>query len=235
MARHGKKYRAAAQGISREERFTLDQGIEKVRELAQAGFDESVDIAARLNVNPKHADQMVRGACVLPAGTGKDVRVLVFAKGDKEKEANEAGADFVGADDLAKKIQGGWYDFDKVIASPDMMAVVGRLGKLLGPRGLMPNPKVGTVTQNVGQAVREAKAGKVEFRVDKTGIIHSTVGRKSFEPKDLRANIVTLLETLMKLKPATVKGAYFKSITLSSTMGPGIRLDTAEIDAMLRA
>jgi len=230
----GKKHKAASDGASKELRLSVDEAIAKVQEVAFAAFDESVDIAARLNVNPKHADQMVRGACVLPAGTGKEVRVLVFAKGDKEKEAAEAGADHVGADDLAKKIQGGWFDFDKVIASPDMMAVVGKLGKLLGPRGLMPNPKVGTVTQDVAQAVKEAKAGKVEFRVDKTGIIHSTVGRKSFEAGALRNNIMSLLETLVKLKPATVKGAYFKSITLSSTMGPGFRVDTTEVDGLMR-
>lgn len=230
----GKKFRAAAESVSKETKHPLDEGIAKVQELAYAGFDESVDIAARLNVNPKHADQMVRGACVLPSGTGKEVKVLVFAKGDKEKEATEAGADYVGADDLATKIKGGWFDFDKVIASPDMMGVVGKLGKLLGPRGLMPNPKVGTVTQDIAQAVKESKGGKVEFRVDKTGIIHSTVGRKSFEPKALRENLVAILQTLVKLKPATVKGAYFKSITLSSTMGPGIRLDTNEIDALLK-
>lgn len=230
----GKKLKAASEGVSKDLRLTVDEAIAKVQEVAYAGFDESIDLAARLNVNPKHADQMVRGACVLPAGTGKEVRVLVFAKGDKEKEANDAGADFVGADDLAKKIQGGWFDFDKVIASPDMMSVVGKLGKTLGPRGLMPNPKVGTVTQDVAQAVKEAKAGKVEFRVDKTGIIHSTVGRKSFEAGALRTNLLALLETLVKLKPATVKGAYFKSITLSSTMGPGFRLDPAEIDGLMR-
>jgi len=185
-------------------------------------------------VNPKHADQMVRGACVLPAGTGKVTRVLVFAKGDKEKEAREAGADYVGAEDLAEKIKEGWFEFDKAIATPDMMGLVGKLGKLLGTRGLMPNPKVGTVTMEVGRAVREAKAGKVEFRVDKNGIIHTTLGRKSFEAGKIRENFLALMETLIKLKPSTVKGTYVKSITLSTTMGPGIRVDPADVDAALK-
>jgi len=235
MPKHGKKFLAALKTVDREKKISLDDAIKLVPTTGPAKFDESVDIAVRLGVNPKHADQMVRGACVLPAGTGKETRVLVFAKGEKEKEARDAGADFVGAEDLAEKIKGGWFEFDKAIATPDMMGLVGKLGKLLGTRGLMPNPKVGTVTMNVGQAVRESKAGKVEFRVEKNGIIHTTVGRKSFEPKSIRDNVMAVIETLVKLKPATVKGSYIKSVAISTTMGPGIRIDPTDVDAMLRA
>ncbi|HOU52597.1 MAG TPA: 50S ribosomal protein L1 [Myxococcota bacterium] len=234
MGTVGKKYKAALSQVDRERRYPVDEACALVGKTGYASFDESVDIAVRLNVNPKHADQMVRGACVLPAGTGKVTRVLVFAKGDKEKEAREAGADYVGAEDLAEKIKEGWFEFDKAIATPDMMGLVGKLGKLLGTRGLMPNPKVGTVTMEVGRAVREAKAGKVEFRVDKNGIIHTTLGRKSFEAGKIRENFLALMETLIKLKPSTVKGTYVKSITLSTTMGPGIRVDPADVDAALK-
>jgi large subunit ribosomal protein L1 len=234
MGKTGKKFVAADKKIDRTKKASVDQACALIPETGFAKFDESVDIAVRLNVNPKHADQMVRGACVLPRGTGKVTRVLVFAKGDKEKEAQEAGADFVGAEDLAERIKGGWFDFDKAIATPDMMGLVGKLGKLLGTRGLMPNPKVGTVTMDVSRAVREAKAGKVEFRVEKAGIVHSTVGKKSFAPPALKENVMALLETLVKLRPATVKGTYIKSIALSTTMGPGIRIDPVEVESMLR-
>ncbi|MBP7126474.1 50S ribosomal protein L1 [Myxococcota bacterium] len=234
MGTVGKKYKAALSQVDRERRYPVDEACALVGKTGYASFDESVDVAVRLNVNPKHADQMVRGACVLPAGTGKVTRVLVFAKGDKDKEARDAGADYVGAEDLAEKIKEGWFEFDKAIATPDMMGLVGKLGKLLGTRGLMPNPKVGTVTMDVGRAVREAKAGKVEFRVDKNGIIHTTLGRKSFDAGKVRENFLALMETLIKLKPSTVKGTYVKSITLSTTMGPGIRVDPADVEAALK-
>jgi len=234
MGTTGKKYKAALSQVDRERRYSVDEACALVGKTGYAAFDEAVDVAVRLNVNPKHADQMVRGACVLPAGTGKTTRVLVFAKGDKDKEARDAGADYVGAEDLAEKIKEGWFEFDKAIATPDMMGLVGKLGKLLGTRGLMPNPKVGTVTMDVGRAVREAKAGKVEFRVDKNGIIHATLGRRSFEPAKVRENFLALMDTLLKLKPSTVKGTYVKSIALSTTMGPGIRVDPADVEATLK-
>jgi large subunit ribosomal protein L1 len=201
--------------------------------LAFANFDESVDVAVRLGVDPKHADQMVRGAVVLPHGTGKTNRVLVFAKGEKVSEAEAAGADFVGGDDLVAKINEGWLDFDTVIATPDMMGQVGRLGRVLGPRGLMPNPKVGTVTFDVSKAVSEAKAGKVEFRVEKAGIVHAQVGKKSFGEPELAGNVQSLVGALVKAKPPAAKGTYLRSITLSSTMGPGIKIDpgTIEVEA----
>jgi large subunit ribosomal protein L1 len=195
-----------------------------------AKFDESVDIALNLGVDPKHADQMVRGAIVLPHGTGRSVRVLVFAKGDKEKEAKDAGADYVGGEELAKKIQEeGWLDFERVVAAPDMMSVVGRLGKVLGPRGLMPNPKLGTVTPDVGRAVSESKAGKVEYRVDKNGIIHVSIGRKSFEAAQLTENAAAIIDAVLKAKPAVAKGTYLKKIAISTTMGPGIRVDPSSV------
>lgn len=234
MPNHGKKYEAAATQVDRLAKLPLLDALSLATKTGYAKFDESVDIAIRLGVNPKYADQMVRGACVLPKGLGKVCRVLVFAKGDKEKEAQEAGADFVGADDLAERIKGGWFEFDKAIATPDMMGVVGKLGKLLGTRGLMPNPKVGTVTMDVGRAVRESKAGKAEFRVEKNGIIHASIGRRSFATEDLRENAMALIETLIKLKPSTVKGTYIKSITVSTTMGPGVRVDPADIDALMK-
>lgn len=225
----GNRRRAAAQKLDANRRYTLDEACALLKEVSFAKFDESVDVAIRLGVNPKHADQMVRGAVVLPNGTGKVNRVLVFAKGDKAAEANEAGADFVGADDLVAKITEGWLDFDTVIATPDMMGQVGRLGRVLGPRGLMPNPKVGTVTFEVSKAVREAKAGKVEFRVEKAGIVHALVGKRSFAPDKLVENIVALLNTLVKLKPSSAKGTYLRSITVSSTMGPGLRVDPTTV------
>jgi large subunit ribosomal protein L1 len=227
-----KKYRAAAEAIDRSKLYGLEDAMELVHSSEARGFDETVDIAIHLGVDPKHADQMVRGAIVLPHGLGKTNRVLVFAKGEKEKEAQEAGADYVGGDDLAQKIQKeGWLEFDRVIATPDMMSVVGRLGKVLGPRGIMPNPKLGTVTMDVGTAVREQKAGKVEYRVDKSGIVHVTVGKKSFEPDKLVENAAALIEVIIKAKPATAKGIYLKKIALTTTMGPGIRIDPSKVGA----
>jgi large subunit ribosomal protein L1 len=226
MARHGKKFRTAVEKIDRGEPQPLGEALAKVKELAYAKFDESVEIALRLGVDPKHADQMVRGTIVLPHGTGKAARVAVFASGEKIKEAQEAGADVVGGDELAARIEGGFLDFDAVVATPDMMRVVGRLGRVLGPRGLMPNPKTGTVTFEVARAVEEIKAGKVEFRVDKTGIIHAPVGKVSFEVGQLEANAQALISAVLKAKPAASKGKYVKTATVSSTMGPGIPIDT---------
>lgn len=229
MAKETKKRQVALTKYERQKRYTLDEAMEVVRQAASAKFDESVDVAVRLGVNPKHADQMVRGALVLPHGTGKTVRVLVFAKGEKEKEALANGADLAGSDELVQKVQEGFLDFDRVIATPDMMGAVGKLGRVLGPRGLMPNPKVGTVTFDVASAVREAKAGKVEYRVDKAGVVHCRLGRVSFETKALQENAFALIRELMHKKPATAKGIYMKSITISSTMGPGVRIDTASV------
>ncbi len=229
MARKSKKHRAALSQYDRQKRYTLDEAIGIVKSSAYAKFDESVDMAVRLGVNPKHADQMVRGALVLPHGTGKKVRVLVFAKGEKEKEAREAGADLAGADELVQKVQEGMLDFDRVIATPDMMGAVGKLGRILGPRGLMPNPKVGTVTFDVTAAVRETKAGKVEYRVDKAGVVHCRVGRISFEAAALLDNAQALVRELVHKKPATAKGTYLKSVCVSSTMGPGVRVDAASL------
>ncbi len=227
----GKKRKKILELVDRDTRYALADACGLVKEASFADFDESVDVAVRLGVNPKHADQMVRGAVVLPNGTGKVNRVLVFAKGEKMNEAQEAGADFVGADDLVAKITEGWLDFDTVVATPDMMGQVGRLGRVLGPRGLMPNPKVGTVTFDVSKAVRDAKAGKVEFRVEKAGIVHGPVGRKSFEAGKLAENVRALVGALVKAKPASAKGTYLRSITLSTTMGAGVRVDPATIEA----
>lgn len=229
MARIPKKQKEALAKFDRQKRYALEEAVGIVKKAAFAKFDESVDVAVRLGVNPKHADQMVRGALVLPHGTGKKVRVLVFAKGEKEREALEAGADLAGADELVAKVQEGMLDFDRVIATPDMMGAVGKLGRILGPRGLMPNPKVGTVTFDVGSAVREAKAGKVEYRVDKAGVVHCRVGRISFAENALNENATALVRELMHKKPATAKGVYVKSITVSSTMGPGVRVDTGSV------
>jgi large subunit ribosomal protein L1 len=231
MAKIAKKRKDALGKVVREQRYTVEDAVACVKAAAYAKFDESVDVAVRLGVNPKHADQMVRGAIVLPHGTGKSVRVLVFARGEKEKEALEAGADVAGADELAQRVQDGFLDFDRVIATPDMMGTVGKLGRILGPRGLMPNPKVGTVTVNVGAAVREAKAGKVEYRVDKAGVVHCRVGRISFDQQKLAQNAHALIQELIHKKPSTAKGIYLKSITLSSTMGPGVRVDTGSVTA----
>jgi large subunit ribosomal protein L1 len=237
MPQTGKKFRAAAALVDRNKRYTIAEGFQTLKKAIDARgtkFDQTVDVAINLGVDPKHADQMVRGAVVLPHGTGATVRVAVFAKGEKATEAEGAGADVVGADDLAKRIEGGFLDFDTVIATPDMMGVVGRLGKVLGPRGLMPNPKVGTVTMDVAKAVREAKGGKVEFRAEKAGIVHVKVGKASFTPEKLQDNFNTLVDLVMKLKPATAKGVYLKGIAVSTTMGPGIKLDTTEILARHR-
>lgn len=229
MAKRGKKYLAAMQKLDRSKRYPVVDGFSLVRELGSARYDETVEVAINLGVNPKHADQMVRGACVLPNGTGKTMRVLVFAKGEKEAEATAAGADFVGSDDLVEKIQGGWFDFDVAIATPNMMVQVGKIGRLLGPRGLMPNPKVGTVTFDVAAAVQAAKGGKITFRTDKSGVIHAGIGKRSFEPAALEENFRMLAETLSKLKPSTAKGTYFKGVTLSLTHSPGVRLDSNEV------
>jgi len=217
------------------QRYSLEEAVELAVSTARTKFDETADVAINLGVNPKHADQMIRGSVVLPNGLGKSVRVLVFAKGDKEREALDAGADLAGSDDLVEKIKGGWMEFDKVVATPDMMGSVGKLGKILGPRGLMPNPKVGTVTFDVKNAVEELKAGKVEFRVEKAGIIHSPVGKVSFGANKLIENILALVESIMKLKPASSKGTYLKAISLSTTMGPGVKIDPLDIRNTLKA
>jgi large subunit ribosomal protein L1 len=225
-----KRYKAAAAQIERDKLYSLNEAIELIGELPRAKFDETVDMAINLGVDPKHADQMVRGAIVLPSGTGKETRIVVFAKGDKEKEAIEAGADHVGGEEIAARIQKeGWLEFDRVIATPDMMSVVGRLGKVLGPRGLMPNPKLGTVTMDVGAAVRENKSGKVEYRVEKNGIIHVAIGKRSFDSEKLLANAQALIDAVTKAKPATSKGIYMKKIAISTTMGPGVLVDPAAV------
>jgi large subunit ribosomal protein L1 len=237
MAQPGKKFRASAQKVDRNKRYSIEEGFKLLKETVEARgtkFDQSVDVAINLGVDPKHADQMVRGAVVLPNGIGKTVRVAVFAKGDKQRDAEAAGADVVGAEDLAKRIEEGFMDFDTVIATPDMMGVVGRLGKVLGPRGLMPNPKVGTVTPDVTKAIKDAKGGKVEFRAEKAGVVHAPVGKASFEAAKLQENFNALMELVMKLKPSAAKGIYLRGIALSSTMGPGIKLDTQELLARYR-
>jgi len=234
MPKHGKKYDKVRSEVDRATKYTLDAAAQFVPKMAVAKFDESVELAARLGVNPRHADQMVRGAVVLPHGTGKTVRVLVFAKGDKAAEATEAGADFVGAEDVVERIQKeNWLDFDKTVATPDMMAMVGRLGRILGVRGLMPNPKVGTVTFDVARAVQELKAGRVDFRVDKAGIVHAAIGKVSFGSEKIKENALAFLEDLLKRKPQSAKGTYFKSITLSTTMGPGVKIDPVDVLATL--
>ncbi len=234
MAKHGKKFTAAAAQVE-DRGYTIEEAIPLVQKLKYAKFDETVELALRLGVDPKHADQMVRGTVVLPHGLGKSKRVLAIAGAEKQKEATDAGADFVGGDEIVEKILGGWTDFDAVVATPDMMRAVGRLGKVLGPRGLMPNPKTGTVTPNVAQAIKEIKAGKVEFRVDKTGIVHAPVGKVAFETGNLIANAHALVDAVVKAKPSAAKGKYLKSVTLSSTMGPGVVIDTAHIDERQKA
>ncbi len=229
-----KKYRQASERVDRSRAYPLREGLELLLEIKHAGFDETVDVAMNLGVDPRHADQNVRGAVVLPHGTGKDLRVIVFAKGDKEREAREAGADEVGAEELAKRIQGGWLEFDRVIAAPDMMSIVGRLGRVLGPRGLMPNPKVGTVTFDVAAAVREQKAGKIEFRVEKSGILHAPLGKASFQLDQLAENLLAVTEAVLRAKPVVAKGSYLKRVSISTTMGPSIRLDTADLQASLQ-
>ena len=234
MPKHGKKYRAVPEKIDKSKKYPLDEALGLVKAAGYAKFNESIDLAARLGVNPKHADQMVRGACLLPAGTGKEVRVLVLTKGEKVTAAKEAGADYAGLEEYVEKIKSGWFEFDKVIASPDVMGVVGRLGKILGPRGLMPSPKVGTVTQDVVSAVKEAKAGKISFKTERTGIVHVSIGRKSFTEEQLRQNLLAVVETLIRLRPAAAKGQYIRSLTLSPTMGPGVHLDPVEVQNLLK-
>jgi large subunit ribosomal protein L1 len=230
MPKRGKKYQDSIKSIDRLKLYDMQEAVEAMLSTAKANFDETVEVHLRLGVDSRHADQQVRGAVVLPHGTGKTVRVLVFAKGDKAKEAQEAGADFVGEAELAEKIQKeNWFDFDVVIATPDMMGVVGKLGRVLGPKGLMPNPKSGTVTFDVGKAIKEIKAGKVEYRLDKTNIIHVPVGKKSFGAEKLIDNLKVILEAVIKAKPAAAKGKYLKSVTIASTMGPGIKLNTTKL------
>lgn len=229
MGKVGKKYRDAAKLVDKPA-YTLSEAMPLLKKAAFAKFNETVELAMRLGVDPKHADQMVRGTVVLPHGLGKSKRVIVIASGEKVREAREAGADEVGGDDLVQKIQGGWMEFDAVIATPDIMKSVGKLGKVLGPRGLMPNPKTGTVTVDVARAVKEVKAGKVEFRVDKTGIIHCPLGKVSFEAEKLAENAHALISSIIKAKPASAKGRYVRSIVVSSTMGPGIAIDLASVE-----
>jgi large subunit ribosomal protein L1 len=228
--KHGKKYREAFATIDRNLSYSVDQAIDLVKKGARAKFDETVDLAVRLGVDPRHAEQQVRGAVVLPHGTGKSVRVLVFARGDREKEAQTAGADHVGAEDYVEKIQGGWMDVDVIIATPDLMGMVGKLGRILGPRGLMPNPKLGTVTEDIARAVREAKAGKIEYRVDKAGNVHVPVGKVSFAPQHLTENVSTVLQELLRARPSAAKGRYMLSAYVSSTMGPSVKLDTSGLN-----
>jgi large subunit ribosomal protein L1 len=228
----GKSFRAALEKVDRTRRYPLEEGVRLAKATARAKFDETVEMAVRLGVDPRQADQNVRGTVNLPHGMGKTVRVLAFAKGEKEKEAQEAGADHVGGDDLIKKISEGWLEFDKAVATPDMMGVVGRIGKILGPRGLMPNPKTGTVTTEIGKAIKEIKAGKLEFRVDKAGIVHVPVGKASFNPDQLIDNARAVLSSIVRAKPASAKGNYVRGVTFSTTMGPGIKIDLSQVRAM---
>ncbi len=234
MRRRGRKYTAARAGIAVDRTYTIEDAIPLVQQVKFAKFDETVELSMRLGVDPKHADQMVRGTVVLPHGLGKSKRVAAIAAGEKQKEAEEAGAEVVGGEELVEKIQGGFMDFDAVVATPDMMRAVGKLGKVLGPRGLMPNPKTGTVSTDIGKAIREIKAGKVEFRVDKTGIIHAPVGKMSFSADRLVANAHALVESVVRAKPSAAKGKYLRSVTVSSTMGPGVRIDTSGIDVAVK-
>ena len=234
MPKRGKKYIEVNKKVDRLKKYTFKEAIELAIDSSYVKFDASVDISVRLGVDPRHADQMVRGTVSLPHGIGKSTRVVVFAKGEKEKEATEAGADFVGAEDLSEKIQNGWLEFDKAVATPDMMGIAGKLGRILGPRGMMPNAKLGTVTFDVAKAVTELKAGKIEFKVDKTGIIHTSIGRVSFGTDKLVQNTTFFLDTILRLKPPSSKGTYLKSITISTSMGPGIKLDTTNIRDLLR-
>jgi large subunit ribosomal protein L1 len=227
MPKRGKKYLESKKGVDSQKRYEFAEAVESAIKSSFAKFDETIDMAVRLGVDPRHADQMVRGPVILPNGLGKEVKVLVFAKGEKESEAKEAGADFVGSDDLVEKIQGGWFGFDKAIATPDMMGSVGKIGKLLGPRGLMPNAKTGTVTFDVAKAVQELKAGKIDFRVEKAGIVHAPMGKVSFGVEKIIQNVTAFLETIMRLKPSSSKGTYLKAIAISTTMGPGFKIDTA--------
>lgn len=234
MKTHGKRYVSVAEKIEPGKKFSFEEGTKKIKEVGSAKFDETLEIAVRLGVNPAHADQMVRGTVVLPSGTGKTVRVLVVAQGEKLAEATAAGADFVGSEDMIEKMNKGWLDFDVIVATPDMMGALGKLGKVLGPRGLMPNPKSGTVTFDVASAIKQIREGKINFRVDKGGVVHAILGKVSFEHVDIMANTKSLLEALVKLKPSSAKGRYIKGIALSTTMGPAVRLDEVEISNMLR-
>lgn len=230
LAKKGKKYQDAVKLVDREQQYNAEEAIETVKKTSIGNFDETVEVAARLGVDPRKNDQQIRGAVVLPNGTGKTQRVLVFAKGEKAKEAEAAGADYVGEADLVNKVQQGWFDFDVVVATPDMMAQVGKLGKTLGPKGLMPNPKTGTVTMDVTKAVEEIKAGKVEYRVDKSGNIHAPIGKVSFDTDKLVENFNTLIDTLVKAKPAAAKGTYMKNVSVASTMGPGVKISTSTLN-----
>jgi large subunit ribosomal protein L1 len=234
MAKRGKRYIEAKKKISNQPASGFEDAVKTALESSFAKFDETVDVAVRLGVDPRHADQMVRGSVVLPNGTGKQVKILVFAKGEKEKEALDAGADFVGNDDLVEKIKEGWFGFDKVIATPDMMGAVGKIGKLLGPRGLMPNAKTGTVTFDITKAINDLKAGKIDFRVEKAGIVHAPMGKVSFGVEKIAQNIAVFLETILRLKPASSKGTYLKGIALSTTMGPGVKIDAAQVKDMIK-
>jgi len=234
MPKRGKKYSESRKKINTEQKHGVTEAVEMALGASYAKFDETVDLAVRLGVDPRHADQMVRGTVVLPNGLGKEVKVLVFAKGEKEKEASDAGADFVGNDDLIEKIKEGWFGFDKAIATPDMMGTVGKIGKLLGPRGLMPNAKIGTVTFEVAKAVEELKAGKIDFRVEKAGIIHAPMGKVSFGVEKMLQNVTAFLETILRLKPASSKGSYLRGIVISTTMGPGISVDTSQIKDLVK-
>ena len=234
MPKHGKKYRNKVEGVDRTTVRTIDEALKQVVASSYVAFDETVDIAVKLGVDPRHADQMVRSSVVLPHGTGKVTRVLVFAKGPKEAEAKEAGADFVGSDDLVEKIQGGWLEFDKTVATPDMMGTVGKIGRILGPRNLMPNAKLGTVTFDIAEVVKDIKGGKVDFRVDKAGIVHAGIGKVSFGDHKLYENAIAFIERLIQLKPSTSKGVYLRSISVSSTMGPGFKVDTLDVRTRIK-
>jgi large subunit ribosomal protein L1 len=229
MRKRGKKYNQIKEKVETQKPYPLKEAISRLKEVSYVKFDETVDLAIRLGVDPRKSDQMVRSAVLLPHGIGKEVKVLVFAKGEKEKEARDAGADYVGAEDLVEKIQGGWLEFDKAVATPDLMGLVGKIGKILGPRGLMPNPKLGTVTFNIKETIEEQKKGKVEFKTDKGAIVHVPVGKKSFDDQRLYDNILALMDTVIRLKPASSKGVYLKNIVLSSTMGLGIKVDPATV------
>jgi large subunit ribosomal protein L1 len=234
MPKRGKKYQESKKGVDSQKRYEFAEAVESAIKSSFAKFDETIDMAVRLGVDPRHADQMVRGTVILPNGLGREVKVLVFAKGEKESEAKEAGAEFVGNDDLVEKIQGGWFGFDKAIATPDMMGSVGKIGKLLGPRGLMPNAKTGTVTFDVAKAVQELKAGKIDFRVEKAGIVHAPMGKVSFGVEKIIQNMTAFLETIMRLKPSSSKGTYLKAIAISTTMGPGFKIDTALVKDLVK-
>ena len=234
MSKRGKKYNQSKQSIEPQKRYDFSEAVESAIKASYAKFDETVDVAVKLGVDPRHADQMVRGTVILPNGLGKEVKVLVFAKGEKESEAKEAGADFVGNDELIEKIQSGWFGFDKAVATPDMMGSVGKIGKLLGPRGLMPNAKTGTVTFEVTKAINELKAGKIDFRVEKAGIVHAPMGKVSFGVEKIVQNLTAFLETIMRLKPSSSKGTYLKGIAISTTMGPGIKIDAAAVKDMVK-